>query len=300
MKCLLCLLAILAHATPATAQAPQSSAMWRVATASLAVPPASQAGPTGAFWNPATVGWGPGGTFRAGVQVLHTPDAVGLKGILGGLDYAIGRSGMLGVTVGRVEVRDLVRTFDSPLTQLGAIPVYEQLIGVHGSVRLGAWRFGGTLRAHESRFDAERSTGATLDFGLRLDPFPGLTVSAATHFLPVTFDPDGTTDYYAGVVYRVTTVPLWGHQTDLLGRYGASYRNPGGFESTVGAGIVMDGWLLIDGTMTHERAFGGGEWRPAFQVGLVLGRYVVTAARGNGINGLGATYRFALEVDLAR
>ncbi len=89
MKYLLCLLAIFPHATPATAQAPQSSAMWRVATASLAVPPASQAGPTGAFWNPATVGWGPGGTFRAGVQVLHTPDAVGLTGILGGLGYSI-------------------------------------------------------------------------------------------------------------------------------------------------------------------------------------------------------------------
>ena len=137
-------------ATPVAAQAPQSADMWRVATASLAVPPRLQAGPTGAFGNPATAGWIPRGVLRAGIQVLNTPDAIGLKGILGGLDYAIGRTVTLGVTLGRAEVRDLVRTFDSPLTDLGTIPVYEQLVDVHGSVR-------------------------------------------------VTFDPDGTTDYYAGV-----------------------------------------------------------------------------------------------------
>ncbi len=51
--------------------------------------PVSQAGPTGAFWNPATARGAPGAALRAGVQVLHPPDAVGLTGILGGLGYSI-------------------------------------------------------------------------------------------------------------------------------------------------------------------------------------------------------------------
>jgi hypothetical protein len=50
--------------------------------------PVSQAGPTGAFWNPATAERVPG-ALRAGVQMLHMPDAVGLTGVLGGLGYSI-------------------------------------------------------------------------------------------------------------------------------------------------------------------------------------------------------------------
>ncbi len=280
------------------AQAPQSAGMWRVATASLAIPPALQSGPTGAFWNPST---GPrSAKFGAGVQVLQTPDAVGLAGILAGAYHVIADVGLVGLSVGRVEVRDLVRTVDSPLTELGSIPVYEQLVGVYGGIQLGTLYIGGMLRGHESRFDAERSTGVTMDFGLRFDPLPRLTMAAATHFLPVTLETDATTDYYAGLGYTAATVALWGNPTELVGRYGVGYRDPGGFEHTIGGGIVMNGWLLIDGAITREQAFGSSAWRPAFQIGLVLGRYAATAARGSGINGLGATYRFALDVDLVQ
>ena len=76
---------------------------------------------------------------------------------------------------------------------------------------------------------------------------------------------------------------LWGNPTELVGRYGLGYRDPGGFEHTIGGGVVMNGWLLIDGAITREQAFGSSAWRPAFQIGLVLGRYAATAARGSGI-----------------
>jgi hypothetical protein len=232
--------------------------------------------------------------------VLQTPDAVGLSGILAGAYHAIADVGLLGVSVGRVEVRDLVRTIDSPLSELGSIPVYEQFVGVYGGLEVGGVHVGGALRGHESRFDAERSSGVTLDFGLRVDPLPRLSVAAATHFLPVTFESDATTDYYAGLRYQAATVALWGNPTELVGRYGLSYRNPGGVEHTFGGGVVLNGWLSIDGALSREQAFGSSAWRPAFQIGVVLGRYAATAARGSGINGLGATYRFAFGVDLAR
>ncbi len=39
-------------------------------------------------WNPGTAGRAPS-ALRASAQALHTPDTVGLTGILGGLGYAI-------------------------------------------------------------------------------------------------------------------------------------------------------------------------------------------------------------------
>ena len=68
MKPILCHPAILSMATSTAPQAPQSAGMWRVATASRA----------------ATSGPAPG-TLRAGIQVLHPSDAVGLTGILDGI-----------------------------------------------------------------------------------------------------------------------------------------------------------------------------------------------------------------------
>ncbi len=72
MKSIFCLAAILPLATSAAAQAPQSADLWREGTGARA----------------ATAGRAPG-ALRAGVHVLHTPDAVGLTGILGGLGYSI-------------------------------------------------------------------------------------------------------------------------------------------------------------------------------------------------------------------
>ena len=68
MKPILCLPAILSMATSTAPQAPQSAGIWRAATASRA----------------ATSGPAPG-TLRAGIQVLHPSDAVGLTGILDGI-----------------------------------------------------------------------------------------------------------------------------------------------------------------------------------------------------------------------
>ncbi len=69
-----CLAAILPLATSAAARAPQSADLWRVRV--------------GVGVGVATAGRAPS-ALGAGAQVLHTPDAVGLTGILGGLGYSI-------------------------------------------------------------------------------------------------------------------------------------------------------------------------------------------------------------------
>ena len=283
-------------AAPARAQAPQSADMWRVATATLAVPAALQWGSTGAFWNPAP--WASAGSTRVGVQVLHTPDVLALSGILAGVNHQASETVLVGAIVGRVEVGDLVRTTASPLSELGSLPVYEQLAGVHVGVQLGALSAGGALRGHESRFDAVRNTGATVDIGFRFAPSERMIIAGATHFFPVTFRTDNTTDYYGALEYRATEISLWGYGTTVTTRYGASYRNPHGVEHSFGGGLAVADLLTVDVAVTREVAFGDAAWRPALQIGLGLGRYSIVAARSNGLNGLGALYRFAFEVAL--
>ncbi|MCH7491017.1 MAG: hypothetical protein IID05_10010 [Gemmatimonadetes bacterium] len=287
---------VVVWAAPVRAQAPLSAEMWRVATATLAAPAALQGGPTGAFWNPAPQV--STGSTRVGIQILQTPDALALSGILAGISHQANGAVLVGAILGRVEVSDLVRTTASPLSELGSIPVYEQLAGVHVGVRLGALSAGGALRGHESRFDAIRSTGATVDVGFRFAPSERMIIAGATHFFPVTFRADNTTDYYGALEYRTAEISLWGYGTKVTTRYGASYRDPHGLEHSFGGGLLIADLLTVDGAVTREVAFGDAAWRPALQIGLGLGRYSIAAARSNGLNGLGALYRFALDVVL--
>ena len=66
-----------------------------------------------------------------------------------------------------------------------------------------------------------------------------------------------------------------------------------------------DMWRVATATLAAPAALQWGPtgafwaaWRPALQIGLGLGRYSIAAARSNGLNGLGALYRFALDVAL--
>ncbi len=87
-------LLVVVWAAPVRAQAPQSADMWRVATATLAAPAALQWGPTGAFWNPAPrVSTG---STRVGVQVLQTPEALALSGILAGISHQANEAVLVG------------------------------------------------------------------------------------------------------------------------------------------------------------------------------------------------------------
>ena len=165
------------------AQAPASAGLWRVPTTSLAVPAALQGGEAGAFWNPAASA-GPHG-IGLGVHAVHTGSTLGLSAVLGAGSVAIGGPLRAGIVLGRVQIRDLVRTTTSPDSRDGSIPVYEQFAGATLAGRLGPVQLGTQLQLHESRFDAESETGFVLDFGVRSRPIDRLELAASTHLLPV-------------------------------------------------------------------------------------------------------------------
>ncbi len=280
------------------AQAPVAADMWRVPAPTLARPAPLESGATARFWNPAARAGGRG--LNVGIQVFETSDAVRLSGLLVGVTRTLGRHLEVGIILGRLQIRDLVRTGTSPVAQLGTIPVYEQVGGATLAAGLGRVKSAVMIRGHDARFDQFREGGVTADIGVSFEITPRLTVAAATHFLPVDVQSRESTSYLAALEYVLWTPSLWGRRSSVTGRYGTTARDRGGLDHAFGAGLSLEDRLHIDATYHREADYASTVWRPAVEVSLRLGRYAISAARGGGANHVGGTFRVGLELDLSR
>jgi hypothetical protein len=157
------------------------------------------------------------------------------------------------------------------------------------------------IRVNNEQFDFIRETGVTLDLGVRWTPISRLTIAAATHFLPIDFSKQVTTDYYAGVEYlALQSLSLGSIAANLLARYGLNYRSYDALEHTIGAGILLGSVFGVNAAVTRESAYGSNEWRPIVSLSLKVGRYEVDLASSSGLNDVGATYRVGLSVDFVK
>jgi len=298
MRPIILLVALCTCWSPSFGQAPQSANLWRVTTASLTLPPALQTGPAGLAWNPAAENGRSG--LSAAVHVAQTSDVVGLSSILVGVSKPIGGNVKIGISGGRIDIRDLVRTSSSPTSE-GTIPVFTQFLGASGQYEFGGLVFGGLLRLHNARFDLETSNGFTLDFGARFRASPRLVLAAATHFLPVDISGRETTDYYAGIEYTVLPGLFIGSvEAQVLTRYGLTYHAAERLEHMLGGELMLGGHFRLDASLTRETGYQASGWRPAVAVSISIGKYELGIARSNGLNDLGATYRIGLDARLIR
>ncbi len=291
--------AILLAPLPALSQAPPSAGLWRVAAGALARPAPLHRGATGTFWNPGAMGSTDSiSGLRIGAQVMQTSNVLGVSGILFGGSLPVAAGVRASAVLGRMQVRDLVRTTTSPDGEEGSIPVYEQLVGVGVSAGVPWIDIGATLLLHDSRFDVIDEQGVTLDLGIRLAPWPRLRLVAATHLLPISFSNQPSTDYFAAAEYRVVDrIELTGVATALTARYGFTLRASGDPEHTLGFGAVFSERLLVDAALTAESGYGSRHWRPAVAVGFRFGAYLVSLAHGFGLNDLGGTFRIGLDIE---
>lgn len=233
--------------------------------------------------------------------MVHTSSVLGIRGFSGGLTTSVGRRTRLSLAVGRLDVRDLVRTTTSPGSAAGTIPVYTQYVGVGGEWGWHTLAAGALLRVNNEQFDVIRETGVTLDLGASWSVTPRLRIAAATHFLPIDLSTQETTDYYAGAEYEVIRdATVGGIPTSVAARYGLTYRSYEALEHCVSAGVLLGNYVGLDAALTREAAYGEHEWRPALALFLRVGRYEVAFARSSGLNDLGATYRVGLSVAFAR
>lgn len=279
-------------------QAPGAAGLWDVAGTTLARPPALETGPTGAFWNPAAILGGAG--LRVGLQTVQTPEALGMNALLAAVSRRIGRRLGIGILFGRVQVSDLARTTTSPVSQPGDIPVYEQLAGLAVGAEFGGVRAAAILRGHDARFDLVRNSGLTLDLGASAQPHKRFRVAATSQFVPADFSNRRTERYFAGAEYQALEFPAWGTPAIVSLRYGVTLRDRRELEHSMGLGLGLGWGITLDSAFQYERAFGDNWWRFVLAIGLRAGRYSVLAARGGGIEGLGANYRVGLDVDLAK
>ena len=298
MRPIILLAALSACWSQSFGQAPRSANLWRVTTASLTLPPALQSGPAGVAWNPAAETYRSG--LSAAVHVAQTSDVVGLSSILVGILKPVGRNVSLGISGGRIDVRDLVRTSSSPTSE-GTIPVFTQFLGVAGQYEIRGLVIGGLFRFHNARFNLETNNGLTLDFGVRYRASSRLVVAAATHFLPVDISGRETTDYYAGIEYTaLPRLSVGNVAAQVLARYGLTYRAAERMEHMFGGGLTLGGHFRLDASVVREAGYETGGWRPAVAVSILVGKYQLGLARSNGLNDLGATYRIGLDAVLIR
>lgn len=289
---------LLVIAPRAAAQVPGWADFWRVANTTLAGPPPLATGPTGMFWNPAAVGDFSG--LAAGIAVFQTPDVLGIGGLMAGATQRIGSGGAIGVVLGRLAVDDVIRTTTSPTAQQGEIPVYTQFLSVVAGLALDGVRAGAAVRGHDSRFDSADEDGVTADVGVRVTPTRGLTLAAATHFArPLLREGPGTA-YYAGAELAITTTTIWGSRFLVIGQYGLAHEERAGMEHTLTAGLALDDRMRIDWGWAREQGYGDASWRSTLALWFRAGRYRIVVARGDGLNGLGATFRLGLQTEILR
>lgn len=283
----------------ATAQAPESAELWRVYAASLAIPPALQTGPLAPAWNPAAASRE--GALVGGLQIAHTSSVLGLAGFTAGATKSVSHRGTLGLQLGRIDIRDLVRTTTDPSRVGGPIPVYTQYLGIGGQLMMGHLQMGALARINNERFDTIDETGLTLDLGLRFQPHRRLLFAAASRFLPIDLSKQSTTDFYAGMEYEFLSASRIGTVSSTVKvRLGTTYRAFQTFEPSVGAGILLGGHFGLNASVAREQAHGVHAIRPAISLLLRVGRYQVWFARASSLNDVGATYRVGLEIAIVR
>jgi hypothetical protein len=272
--------------------------LWDVAATTLARPPALEVGATATFWNPSATITQTG--LRAGAQSVQTSATLGLNGFLLGVSQSLGSRLGVGLLYGRVQVEDLVRTSTSPVAEAGEIPVYQQFLGVSLGAQAGPVRIAGIVRGHDARFDIFRESGFTVDVGATATLAPGITIAASSQFQPVDFSAGAPERYFAGAQYAWSGIPGMGSGTTVTGRYGVTIRRRTAVEHHVGLGAVLAGRFALDAAAVRERGAGTASWRPVVAVSVTAGRYHVVAARGGGVEDLGANYRVGMDVQFTR
>jgi hypothetical protein len=270
-----------------------------VAASSLALPPALTEGVAGTFWNPGALGGASG--LAVGAHVFHTSDVLGMSGVLLGGSLPLPRPVRAGVLLGRVDIRDLVRTTTSPDANGGSIPVYTQFVGGNVVVSTGPLAAGVALQLHEARFDSENASGLTLDAGIRLRPVDRLLIAASTHLLPIDFSTQPTTDYFAGVEYTAWQHrPAEGLTARARVRYGVAYQPDGAIEHRMGIGAELADQIAVDAGVASEAGIGERIWRPSVALGFRFGGYTVALAHGLGANDVGGTFRVGIDIEFRR
>jgi hypothetical protein len=179
--------------------------------------------------------------------------------------------------------------------------VYTFALGATWSRVIASTSVGATLAFHETRLDLALADRWTFDVGAsRSLAGDKLRVAAATHFFSSLALHDPSQDVYAGIEGRLWQRAVSGTRgaAVLRGRYGISFGHGFSADHQFGIGAEIASTIAFDLMLAREGSYGGGggSWRPAAGLRLVIGKYRVTLARDAGVNDLGSAYRVGVDV----
>jgi hypothetical protein len=296
VKRLSILLATLVLAQPLSSQAPVSSFLWQLADQTLATPAALAPGATGMFWNPAGIAHL--STTAVGVQVVRAPNIIGIDGLVAGISQRLTTTLWVGLSVGRLDMRDIIRTTSSPVSELGSIPIYDQMAAIAVAASAGPVSLGFTVRGHDSRFDIQSDNGLTTDVGIVVTPSSRLTLAASTHLQSFELKRDDGTRYLGAAEYDVGGFTLGTDSIAVSLAYGFSSGSRGLLDHTFGLELLVSSVVKISALSVLEDGASETAWRPTTEISLVLGKYIIGVARSEGIGGIGPSYRINFDLIL--
>jgi hypothetical protein len=280
----------------AAAQDATGTALWRVASTTLATPPALAQGAAAALWNPAQTQ--DSARVQLAFEAIQTPSSIDATGVIGTMRIPAGNVGHVGIIYGRVGLSGITQTADSPDPTGSTIPVYTYTFGANWAKRLGGTDIGATLGFHETRLDTSIADRWTLDVGasraLGGDRF---RVAAATHFFSSLTANDPAQDVYAGIDARLWQGPAseGGDRVVIRGRYGIAFAHGFPADHQLGLGAEFSKVFSLDLLFAYEGGYSDGSWRPVAGLGLNIGKYRIAVARDAGVNQLGSAYRVGVE-----
>jgi hypothetical protein len=296
VKRLSILFTILPLASPLNGQAPVSSFLWQLADQTLAAPAALAPGATGMFWNPAGIARLP--HTLAGVQVVRAPDIIGIDGLVAGISRRLSPHISVGVSIGRLDMRDIARTTSSPISELGDIPIYDQMAALAVAASAGPVSLGFTLRGHNSRFDIESANGLTTDVGAIVRVSSRLNLAVATHLQSFELNRSEATSYLAAAQYDIGGFSLGTDSIAISLAYGMSSAPGGLLDHTLAVDLLVSEVVKISAVAVREDGSTESAWRPTTEVSLILGKYTIGVGRSEGINGIGPSYRINFDLVL--
>ena len=271
--------------------------LWRVASATIPTPTALVSGGTAAWWNPAQ--------FDAGslvaLEFYQTPASVGASGFVSVLRLRLHPRHRVGLSYGRMNIDDLVRTTLSPVAVGNGVPYYSHVARLSWAGEVLSTTLGAALSYHQAGLDDVQSDRFTVDLGLRRSIGDRVVLAAATHFLG-SLSSDAAQDIYAALQVRLWRGELWNGsgRTDVHARYGIGFGHGYEVDHQIGAGLKIGDAFTADVLAVAEGGYGDTNWRPVAGVQLRLGRYRVLFSGDGGPFQIGVGYRVGLEVRLGR
>lgn len=244
------------------------------------------------LWNPAAIAGREAARLSVGVAALTTPRDQGVSAQLLGGALRVPRGAIVGISVARASVSDLLRTDEDPRS-LGELRYETTLVSALLARRSGEHLATGlAVRYRSGQLSGTRRSAVAIDGGVLLDGLGRRDARvAATTFLWSPANQDERPTYTGAADLRLAGVDSSG---ELRGGYSFSSTERSAREHFVFASGRHGIWEGRGGVARSE-SFGEARWRLRLGVGVYYSRYAVAVAREENGADLGAIYQFSLS-----